>query len=73
ERGTCLADARGAEAILTPAGLDRLRAASRTHLRGIEAHFLSAVDPADLAAIGRSMRAVSEHAGLAPVRERCGR
>jgi len=73
ERGTCLADARGAEAILTPAGLDRLRAASQTHLRGIEAHFLFAVDPVDLAAIGRSMRAVSQHAGPGAVRERCGR
>ena len=40
ERDTCLSDARGAEAVLTEAGLARLRAASRTHLRGIAGHFL---------------------------------
>ena len=38
-------DARGAEAVLTPAGLDRLRRASRTHLRGVAQHFLGAVEP----------------------------
>ena len=36
ERSTCLSDARGAEAVLTERGLERLRAASKTHLRGIE-------------------------------------
>ena len=40
ERSTCLSDARGAEAVLTERGLERLRAASKTHLRGIEEHFL---------------------------------
>ena len=55
ERSACLADARGAEAVLTERGLDRLRAASRTHLRGISEHFLAVVDPADLEALERSM------------------
>ena len=50
ERSACLADARGAEAVLTERGLTRLRAASRTHLRGISEHFLAVVDPADLEA-----------------------
>src|SRR6478609_5141287 len=50
ERSACLADARGAEAVLTETGLARLRSASRTHLRGIDEHFLSAVEPADLEA-----------------------
>ena len=50
ERGVCLSDARGAEAVLTDAGLARMRAASRTHLRGISEHFLDVVDPADLEA-----------------------
>ena len=50
ERSACLADARGAEAVLTERGLARLRAASRTHLRGISEHFLAVVDPADLEA-----------------------
>ena len=64
QRDACLSDARGAEAVLTTAGLDRLRRASRTHLRGIEEHFIAAVDEADLAVIQRSMRAVAERAGV---------
>jgi DNA-binding MarR family transcriptional regulator len=67
ERSACLADARGAEAVLTETGLARLRAASRTHLRGIDEHFLSAVEPADLEAIERTMTAVARQAGPAPV------
>jgi DNA-binding MarR family transcriptional regulator len=62
ERDACLTDARGAEAVLTPAGLDRLRRASRTHLRGIAEHFLSAVPNTDLSTIERSMQAVAERA-----------
>ena len=64
QRDACLSDARGAEAVLTPAGLDRLRRASRTHLRGIDEHFISAVDEGDLSTIQRSMRAVAERAGV---------
>jgi DNA-binding MarR family transcriptional regulator len=62
-RATCLSDARGAEAVLTDAGLERLRRASRSHLRGIAEHFLAAVDPDDLPAIERAMRCVAERAG----------
>ena len=64
ERDSCQTDARGAEAVLTPAGLDRLRSSAGTHLRGIAAHFLDAIEPADLAAVGRAMRDV--RATLAP-------
>ena len=63
ERSACLADARGAEAVLTERGLTRLRAASRTHLRGISEHFLAVVDPDDLEVIERSMTAVARQAG----------
>lgn len=62
ERDACLTDARGAEAVLTAAGLDRLRRASRTHLRGVAEHFLGAVDDTDLAVIERTMHAVAERA-----------
>lgn len=62
ERDACQTDARGAEAVLTQAGLDRLRRASRTHLRGIAEHFLGAVDTVDLATIERSMQAVADRA-----------
>ena len=62
ERDTCLSDARGAEAVLTEAGLARLRAASRTHLRGIAGHFLDVVDPGDLPVIERAMSRVADRA-----------
>jgi DNA-binding MarR family transcriptional regulator len=60
ERGQCTTDARGADAVLTEAGLNRLRTAAPTHLRGIREYFLDAVDPADLAVIERTMRAVGD-------------
>ncbi len=40
-RRTCPSDARGTLATLTPQGLDRLRAASGTHLKGVSRHVLS--------------------------------
>jgi DNA-binding MarR family transcriptional regulator len=58
ERNSCLTDARGAEAVLTPAGLNRLRSAAGTHLRGIGEHFIDAIQPADLSGVGRAMRDV---------------
>jgi DNA-binding MarR family transcriptional regulator len=63
ERTHCATDARGAEAVLTPAGLDRLRDASRTHLRGIARHFLEAIEPDDLSAVGRAMDRVLDRFG----------
>ncbi len=64
ERDTCQTDARGAEAVLTAAGLARLRTAAPTHLRGIADHFLDAIDPADFQSVGRAMRDVV--AGIDP-------
>jgi DNA-binding MarR family transcriptional regulator len=63
ERSSCLADARGAEAVLTDLGLARLRGASRTHLRGISEHFLGVVEPADLEVLERAMTAIARLAG----------
>jgi DNA-binding MarR family transcriptional regulator len=63
ERSACLADARGAEAVLTDRGLARLRAASRTHLRGINEHFLDVAEPADLVVVQRTMTSVAREAG----------
>ena len=63
ERSTCLSDARGAEAVLTERGLERLRAASRTHLRGISEHFLAVVGPEDLEGLERAMTHVARQAG----------
>jgi DNA-binding MarR family transcriptional regulator len=63
ERSTCSTDARGAEAVLTDRGLTRLRAASRTHLRGISEHFLAVVETDDLGSLERAMSAVARQAG----------
>jgi len=63
ERSACTTDARGAEAVLTDRGLTRLRAASRTHLRGISEHFLAVVETDDLESLERAMSAVARQAG----------
>lgn len=63
-RSACATDLRGAEAVLTPTGLARLRAATPTHLRGIERHFLSVVSPRDLDAIERALEQVAQRACL---------
>lgn len=63
QRSACLADARGAEAVLTDQGLARLRAASRTHLRGITEHFIEPLDGTDVGALEAAMRAISVSAG----------
>ncbi len=70
ERVSCSSDARGAEAALTEAGVDRLRTAAPTHLRGIADYFLSAIESDDLAVVERTMRSVGEKAcGQAAGRE----
>lgn len=58
ERSACTTDARGAEALLTRAGLDRLRGASSTHLAGVRRYFLDVVDPADRAVMERALDGV---------------
>jgi DNA-binding MarR family transcriptional regulator len=66
ERNQCSHDARGAEAVLTDAGLARLRSAARTHLDGIDRYFLSVLDEADQAVIERTMAAISRRTGETP-------
>ncbi len=63
ERSACLSDARGAEAVLTERGLARLLAASETHLRGIDEHFLAVVESGDVESLERAMTAVARQAG----------
>jgi DNA-binding MarR family transcriptional regulator len=65
ERLQCAHDARGAEAVLTDEGLERLRRASGTHLRGIERYFVDVLEPAELATVERTMNAVSRATGEA--------
>ena len=66
ERSACLADARGAEAVLTARGLTRLREASRTHLRGVNQHFLAVLDGADLDVMERTMLSLARQASAGP-------
>ena len=56
ERATCDTDRRGQWAALTDAGLDRLRTASPTHLRGVAEHFLDRMSPEELASIEGILR-----------------
>jgi DNA-binding MarR family transcriptional regulator len=58
-RVSCSSDARGAEAQLTKLGIERLRTAAPTHLRGIAEYFLSAIKSDDLEVIERTMRDVA--------------
>jgi DNA-binding MarR family transcriptional regulator len=62
-RVSCSSDARGAEAELTDKGIDRLRTAAPTHLRGIAEYFLSAIESSDLEVIERAMGDVAACAG----------
>jgi DNA-binding MarR family transcriptional regulator len=51
ERATCDTDRRGQWAALTEAGVQRLRAASPTHLRGVAQHFLDRLSADELASL----------------------
>jgi len=63
ERTQCSHDARGAEAVLTAAGLARLRVAATTHLAGVERYFLAPLGAAELSALERSMITVLRAVG----------
>jgi DNA-binding MarR family transcriptional regulator len=67
ERTTCSSDARGAEARLTPVGLDRMRAASRTHLAGVQRHFVEPISDEDRAAIERASERILESLNADPL------
>ena len=62
-RSACVTDARGAEAALTQAGLDRLRAASRTHLDGVERYFIAPVTDGDREALERAANGILDGLG----------
>ena len=52
ERKACESDARGAFAVLTPAGRERLNTARRTHLDGVRRHFIEYLADDELDALG---------------------
>lgn len=63
ERSACATDARGQEAVLTLAGLDRLRRASATHLEGVRRYFLDRLEPAELDGLEASLGRVADPLG----------
>lgn len=66
ERSACVTDARGAEAALTEQGLARLRAASRTHLDGVQRYFLGVLPDGDRDAIERGCNDILDELGRQP-------
>lgn len=58
-RVSCDTDRRGQWAELTAAGLDRLRSASPTHLRGIGEHFLDRIPAAELEALSSTLARIT--------------
>jgi DNA-binding MarR family transcriptional regulator len=63
ERCQCSHDARGAEAVLTPGGRQRLHDAMDTYLRGLDRFLVGPIDPSDRVALERAMSAISRTAG----------
>ena len=54
-------DRRVVRVLLTPAGLETLNSARAVHRRGIQEHFVSHVDPAQLEALADMLQGVREH------------
>ena len=59
ERVPCERDARGANAVLTDAGLERLRQAWPTHLASMRRHVFDHLDGLDLTALARALEAMA--------------
>jgi DNA-binding MarR family transcriptional regulator len=55
ERASCESDRRGQWAQLTESGLQRLRDASPTHLRGVAEHFLDRIPGPELQALRQTL------------------
>jgi DNA-binding MarR family transcriptional regulator len=62
-REECVADSRGAEVVLDPAGGEAFRGATFPHLRAVRELFVDALTPEQLAAAGEVAKAL--RAGLA--------
>ncbi len=62
ERQHCASDARGAFAALTPAGRQRLRDATPTHLDGVRRHFIDPLEPGDLEHLASTLERIADRA-----------
>ena len=58
ERRQCPSDRRGSNAVLTEKGLQRLREAAPTHVRGVRAHFVDQLTERQLANLASALAAV---------------
>ena len=65
-RESCSDDARGAYAVLTPAGAEKLAVARRTHLAGVRSLFLQHFSEPELDALGDAWERVVPGATTAP-------
>jgi DNA-binding MarR family transcriptional regulator len=72
ERQSCPSDARGLFTVLTEAGLNRLRQAAPTHLRGIEDYMTRRLEPAELDALGVLLAKLLSDAERDPPSDGCG-
>ena len=63
QRESCAPDGRGAYAVLTEQGAERVRDAMPGHLAAVDAHFLGHIDPEDMSAIARALARVAEANG----------
>jgi DNA-binding MarR family transcriptional regulator len=59
DRHACATDRRGYWAMVTEAGMGRLRAATPTHLRGVCAYFIDRIPPAELEQLRRTLERVA--------------
>jgi DNA-binding MarR family transcriptional regulator len=55
ERRQCPSDRRGSNAVLTEAGLRRLREAAPAHVRGVRAHFIDQLSERELANLASAL------------------
>jgi DNA-binding MarR family transcriptional regulator len=58
ERRQCPSDRRGSNAVLTDEGLRRLAAAAPTHVRGVRAHFIDQLSPAEIANLASALATI---------------
>jgi DNA-binding MarR family transcriptional regulator len=72
QRERCASDGRGWHAVLTDAGLERLRGAWPTHLASVRRHMVDHVNDLDLPAVTTALRSFASDSARAEVRRAPG-